>query len=627
MKADIWAEPAYMAPLRANLEAFATLTPVQIEQKLASQPGVEELTGLSQHEHRRRAMARMFPSRVDHPWREKVLWSYHQAKCGRIKELMFLGASNSTKTSSIADLLVEVWMEEPGHTTIFITSPFEDATDTGIWARVLEQFQEAKDNCPELPGRLKPSQRQIVQWDNNPLSFIKAVSVDKVGKLVGKKSKVFTLGMMLIVADELPEFPQKGAALVSVMNNLISVKNMMLIGAGNFANPQDALGVFCEPDLPGGYADLRVHQHYEWRSRRGGMVVRFDGDQSPGMDEPHKYFFLPGEEYRAQLALQSGGVKSPDYYRYWHSFPLVGSEEFTVTNMVKIRASGALEEGYQWTGGRIITGSYMDPGFGGDAAVLQPWRFGSIREGALERQVWEAWGPPITVPIDVESGLTAEEQIVDFHREWAERNKVPPENCGFDGSMRASIVQEYGRRWSIRVMAMDSGGSATDRPHSVIKQFNSKTGEEKKVTVTWKEKTSNLITELWMSVAQGFISRQIRGLSSNPEAQKQLCARVWEYVGAKKKMQTKKEYKENNSSKSPNEADAIVGGFEHARRLGFRLLMMAEEKKSAMDVIKGILQEHAVHSVQLPHQSPALPSGRLRSMARQSTTRNVRSRF
>lgn len=626
MNADIWVEPAYMGPLRATVAGFEKLSACQIEHKLAAMPGVESLTGLSNHEHRRRAMARMFPSRVDHPWRERVLLAYARCRAERIKELMLLGSSNSTKTSSLADLIVEIWMECAQATTIYITSPYDDATETGVWARVVEQFEEAKANCPELPGRLKVSQKAIVQFDNNPLSFIKAVSVDRVGKLVGKKAKIFTIGVMLIVADELPEFPQQGAALVSVMDNLISVPNMLLIGAGNFASPQDALGVFAEPDMPGGYADLRLHEHYEWRSKRGGLVLRFDGDQSPGLEDPIKFNFLPTEEYRAQLAKQSGGTKSPGYYRYWHSFPLVGSEEFTITNMVKVRASAALSERYEWTAAKITRGGNVDPGFGGDAAILQPWRMGFVREpDGSDKQVFEAHGPPILIPIDVESPLTAEEQIVDFHRAWAERENVPAEHCSFDGSMRASIVQEYARRWSVRVAAIDSGGQATDRLWSVIKEFNPRTGQEQKRAVKCNEVFDNLITEFWAMFATALIGRQIRGLVQCPASVKQLCSRTWEWVGKhKKKLQTKKKYKLANGQQSPNEADALIGGMEMARRLGFRVDVQEGEKRDAVSVLKKMAEDQMARGVLLPHQRARLPSGRLHATARTSLSRNVR---
>lgn len=178
MKASDLVEAGYIAVLRSRLPEFEKLSHVQIELKLAALPDVESLTGYSQHDHRRRAMALLFPSRIDHPWREKVLRAFHHCKVNGIKELMLLGSSNSTKTSTISDIIVELWLECPEATSIYITSPYKDATETGVWARVLEQFTEAKLENPELPGHTRTG--EIYQHKNNPLSFIKVVSIDEV---------------------------------------------------------------------------------------------------------------------------------------------------------------------------------------------------------------------------------------------------------------------------------------------------------------------------------------------------------------------------------------------------------------------------------------------------------------
>jgi hypothetical protein len=623
MNASEFVEPPYIEALRRGDPDFAKLSAVQIELKLAAWPIVEQITGLSQHEHRKRAMARLFPSRVWHPWRERLLAAFHKCKTEKLKELMLLGSANSTKTSTLADLILTIWLENPGATSVYITSPYKDATETGLWARVLEQFEEYKSMNPELPGRLKPSANMIVQWDNNPLSFIKVVSIDAVGKLVGRKSKNFRLGFMLIAADELPEFPQSGAALFAVMANLKFVPNMMLVGAGNFAKPSDALGKFSEPDFPGGYSALRRTIHHEWTSRRGGLVIRFDGDQSPALEDPEKYWFLPNAQNRATLVKDSGGDRTADVYRYWHSFPLIGTDEFTVTNMSKVRSSGCLAENYEWTSDRLIRGGNVDAGFGGDAAVLQPWRSGHVHDGNEILQVFEAWGEPITIPIDVEATLTPEEQIVDFHREWAEKNGVPAENCSFDGSMRASIVQEYARRWTVRVVAMDSGGQATDRIYSEIKEFNPKTGQTTRRSVTWKDKVDNLVSEFWFAFGSALIAKQVRGIKEMSKAVEQLCKREWNWVGKhKKQVEPKKDYKKKNGQRSPNEADALVGGLEMARRLGFKIRISEQSKQSPEEFLKGFLREHQTKDYRPPHeQAPrlALPRGRLHATTRQTS--------
>lgn len=615
-------EPEYIVRARRSPD-YADKTHVQIELELAAMPAVDAFTGHTNHFHRSRAMELLFPSRYANPWRDRMVNGYQRCKDEGRKEYMILGASNSTKTSTIADTLIEIWLECPEATSIYLASPYEDATQTGLWARVVEQFEEAKSLHPELPGRIKFSENKIVLYDNNPLSFIRVATVDQVGKLVGKKAKSFNVGMLIIASDELPEFKQGGRPLIRVMNNLQSVPNMMLIGAGNFASPQDALGVFCEPDIPGGYHGLRLRQHYEWQTSRGGLVLRFDGDQSPALAEPKKYFFLPTADYRDRLAKTSGGKTSADFFRYWHSFPLVGSEEFTVTNINKVRASGALDERYQWAPEPLTLGCHCDPGFGGDAAVVQRWRLGRIiTPDNSTLQIIEAWGPPEIIPIDVTSGVDVNVQIVIGHRKIAEQYGIPVGNCSFDGSLRASIVQQYGKSWSPDVIAFDSGGSATTRPTSVVKEI-APDGQEIEAK-TWKDKVTNLITEQWMVVDSLLISGQIRGLAGSLETTvAELCKRQWKWEGKKKKLETKIEFKANNAGKSPNAADAFVGGVECARRRGLILHGVVRTEGGSLKLLLSMRENMtATHAMNLARGiRPALPSGTLHVTSRQTHSR------
>lgn len=617
----------YLEKLR-KADAFAGKTDLEIELLLMVTPGVKKLTGSEPADHCLRAMSIAFPTRLMNPWRERLVRGFWRCKKEKRKEYMVLGASNSTKTSTIADLLLILWWACPEATSIYLASPYEEATETGLWARVLEQFQEAKDANPELPGKVKPSENKIILFEQNPLSFIRVVSIDQVGKLVGKKAKTFSVGMMLIAADELPEFKRNGEALVKVMNNLISVPNMMLIGAGNFAQPSDGLGKFCTPDMAGGYAALKVERDFEWYSTRGGLVYRFDGEQSPNVlgGDDSLFPFLPTLNYREQLAKQSGGFKSPEFFRYWHSFPLLIAEEFTVTNMAKLKAGKTFEE-FKWTQAPLVIGSHCDPGFGGDAAVIQDWRMGwAMKEGGSNIQVFEAWGEPITIPIDVTLDKTPEDQIVEYHRQHAERKGVPVENCSFDGSMRSSIVQAYGN-WSRKVVAIDYGGPATDRPSSSAAEAG------KKEPPKWNEKVANFVSELWFTAASLIQSGQLKGLNTESKAAEQLCKRRWRWTAGNKKQiepkaprsledkQGRWGYKTHSGGQSPNEADALVGGIEVARRRGLKLdglvLNLGGSSKLLLEMRRE--QEERRRWEALMNNKPVLPSGVLHGTNRNTT--------
>lgn len=596
-------DPPYLANLRPLLKGKSD---GQIEMWLACQKNIERKTGLTQHDHRMRALSRLFPDRIHHDWRERVVRGYQVCRDAGIKEYMVAGSSNSNKTSTFSDLALELWWEQPEVTTIYIASPYKEATQVGLWARILEQFDSATSLDPKLPGRVKPSDNKIVLDEKNPLAFIQVVTVDDIGKLVGKKSKDFGRGLMLIMIDELPALPGGGRALLSVMSNLRSVPNMMLIGAGNFAEIDDGMGRFCEPS--NGYDSIkhRIDDLHEWKTRRGGLVYRFDGHQSPNVRAGKDiYPFVTTIAYLEDLAKTEGGINTAGYYRYGRSFPMMDMSEFTVLNSSKLDA-GRCSEDVVWLEEPFTYGAFCDPGFGGDPTILQPFRFGWAMLGGKRTQVFDAWMPPHLIPILIgkkdEEGneLTAERQVVEGCMEYCEANGIPPEHFGFDGSMRAGIVQEFLTRWSLLVNPVDFGGLPTERPISAVKEAK-----------TWREVVMNFVSELWFATASVVQSGQFRGIGLVPKAREQLCRRRWSYKGLRKKqVETKDEYKSSNENKSPNEADALVGCVEMARRLGFVLDGVAPGGSGVMELHR-VLSEIANRAKVKRYLENKLPSGRL----------------
>jgi hypothetical protein len=240
---------------------------------------------------------------------------------------------------------------------------------------------------------------------------------------------------------------------------------------------------------------------------------------------------------------------------------VLGLDSKTILTMAGIRSGLALDDP-EWTGDAIIKLGAHDPGFGGDPAVLQELRMGTALVNKRPVPVIYAAGPPVTVPIRVKRGDTIEtvnRQLVEYSKTWAEQRGISARNFAFDGSMRAGIVQEFMRRWSVECVALDFGGPATDRPMSANSQK------------TWKEEATNFVTELWMAMQLLVDAGQARGFQNIDAAVRQFCNRQWRWAGKKKQVETKDEYKRRNSNHSPNEADCMVIGLELARRRGFNM--------------------------------------------------------
>lgn len=610
--------PNYLEHLRKE---FPKKTDLQLEHLCVRSRYLQDFTGATEHEHRMNAMRLMWPKRIVHAWREKAMESFYRCKVQKKKELLWLGSSNSNKTGGMADLLVELWMENPEATSIYITSPYEDATETGIWARVVEQFDAAKALHDHLPGRVKESDSAIVMFDRNPLSFIKVVTVDQVGKLVGKKSSNFEAGMMIIACDELPEFKRGGEALISVLKNIRSVPNFMLIGAGNFADVNDGLGRLAEPAREGGYESLNVDLDHEWETARGGLAIRFDGHQSPNV--------LAGKDIipvvttianLKDLEMIEGGTNTPGYYRYGRSFPMLDFNEYTVTNAVKLRAGGAFEKA-DWSSDDLTYGAHCDPGFGGDPCVIAFWRFGQGFDDGERKMIFELCEVPVTIPINVgakdavDREETVDAQIARKCKEHLDKRKIPYGHFSFDDSMRGGIVQAMMRAMGNSVVAISSAGVASRRILSAVKQTvdPSAKPQERKVRRA-NDEYQNAATEMHFAVSALVDARQFRGLHLSKEAVRQLCTRKWRWIGKKKQIEIKFDFKAHSSGKSPNESDAIVGGVENARRLGLVFEAISSKEGGAVALLLAMRRQQELKALMQSVDRPALPPGRLHSM-------------
>lgn len=554
---------------------------VELELAASMDRDFRAFTGKSAHTHRRIAMEGLFPNRVWHDWREERMQSIQQCLEGGIQELTWMGSSNSNKSADMADAALALWWTKPENTTIYVTSPYESATELGLWAYIVEQFGEARDYNPGLPGKLRTSDNSIVHHDRNPRSFIRVVTVDQIGKMVGKKSRDFGQGLMIILADELPAFSATASRnFLAVTKNLWSVPNLLIIAAGNFAHTGDALGIFAQPDeddIPNGYDGFDPDTHFRWRTVRKGLALRFDGLRSPNVIAGRDiYPFVTTLAYIEKLASQPGGLSSPDSMRFVRSSPITSLDEFTILNGERIRAAGSFDD-YEWTGDPITSLAFFDPGFGGDPCIYQKFKLGNIATAdGGSRQVLALWDAPHVIPIRVglkdDAGvlIPAEDQVVAGARELTERFQIAPGHVGYDGSMRAGLAQKVAA-WSLQVVPLDSQGPATTRAVSVTEKKEDAAGN--KLAVTWKDKVDRLLSEFWFAASHAVDSMQIRGLGLSPKAVQQLCQRRWNWSGRKKRVQTKEEYRETlrDSGKpveSPNEADAFVGGVEMARRLG-----------------------------------------------------------
>lgn len=535
----------------------------------------EYLKVSSEEDHFIRWMQYLWPDMDFDPWRIDMIKGFIYCKRNRKKEYCLHGASNCRKTSTIAMILCALWWLNPKFTTIYITSPYKEASETGLFSAVVEVYQEAKERHPWLEGEYMPSKFSIrLDQSRYPRSFIRVATVDALGKMIGKKPKDPGKGMLIMACDEAPEFkPNTIKGFLKLLTNMKSLKNFMVIAAGNFAMVNDLLGILSEPALVHGYSSLIEEESSSWKTVRGGLVKRYNGEVSPNVILGYeKYEGINTEEYCREVESDGGGKRSPDYYRFVLSFPVLDLDEFTILTIAKIQKNGGYKDP-EWSGDTIVNYAFCDPGWGGDPCAIQKIQVGKawfVNEQTGERKLQHHIHIPedkyeikVKVPSATNDEQPIEDQIVQQVKTWAFLNDVPHKNIGFDGSLRSGIVHAFASE-DPAFVPIDNLGTPTERNHG---KFNPIWGKDK----TSKDLYADYNTEQHFDVAGLVGSGQMTGFQNVPEAVHNLTTRKWSWSGKKKKIEDKAEYKKSNRNKSPTGSDTLVGAVQMALRDGFAI--------------------------------------------------------
>ena len=564
---------------------------------------------------------RMFPTYNYHEWRQDMIYHFCMCWCDSKKEYATHGASNCQKTSTMAMCSCAFWLLMPEYISIYVTSPYKDASESGIWANIVEFYEEVSDTHDwvdrEVDCRHIESRHVIRMNDQKyPRGFLRVVTSDKVGKLVGRKPKTLDKGALIFILDEAPEF--RGlmcSSVLTLLMNLKSVRNMRAWASGNFARPDDLLGRISYPDRHGGYRSLNVDRDFGWTTIRGGIVRRYDGHYSPNVKAGfNRWDGLNTKEDLESLLADSHGIeRSPGYMRFGRSFPVLEEEMWTILNSQMI-AKANVHRQPMWFDDKQQIYGFCDPGWGGDPAAIIGVQRGKIYEGGDIKDHIHVFVLPETIPVEVpdldeDDFETINAQIVDYCIKWCFKHRVQYSNFGFDGSMRSAIVQEFDKRANRsngRFRAIDNLGKPSDKDAQRIadgwkKGYAQKGGGGLRLA---SDLYVDFNTEQHFDIQYLMVHSQITSPDARytDKAFDQLCNRMWDFRGNKKKIQTKKDYKEKNQGISPTESDILVGAVQMAimRRFGF----------GAIQAARGNLNSNAAYSLS-EKTKKVLDSGRI----------------
>ena len=546
----------------------------------------------------------LFPDKEFHSWREMILRDFALGLRGEGKvegkrwerEYCLHGSSNSNKTSSLAMAVVGIYLLHTESVTIHIGSPQKQATKIGIWSEIQKMYLDVCDKHESLTQHLIPASLRIQHRDaRHPKSFIQVSTSEKVGGMVGQKPEDMEDGYFIMIFDEACEFSDRNTeAIIEVMDNLISITNLLCVFIGNFKKTSDLLGLVSRPSRIGGYHTLEIDKDQEWLTSNGGKCQRLDGHRSPnvllGYD---KYKFCTTIHYLDLLRKRHDGEDTVGYNRFARSFPILDMSSYKIVPMNLIKRFDAERLAVRANNETRVVG-FLDPGFGGDECIVGRIEvFEELLPDGSREQVVSV--PDIFEVIPVKSNLkddegnaiTMDQQIVSYVNDYYDKHGC--EYMGYDPSLRSTLTLEM-ERAGRGYIAYENSGPASDRIIGTYtnRKYRRPGHNERGHEQTAKDAYYNVNAEQAFDIRDLLRDRRLVNMGMDKLMLSELTDIEYlttEGIKEKKKRETKKQYRKRNGDKSCNRADVYIGCIRCAKHKG--VLYFADDKKgSGLDLKK-----------------------------------------
>lgn len=534
--------------------------------------------------HYKTAISIIWPEIVWHKWNELFLKEYLVHRT-----IGVIGPASSGKTNSAALMALLDYYPFPDQTTVICCSTTVARLEDRIWGEIKSLHKRAKERISWLPGNLIEGKMRIITDQRSDVfegrdfrNGLVAVPCKRgesyigLGDFAGLKNK-----RMRLFGDELSLLPR---VFVDAISNLDKNPDFKAVGMGNPKETTDALGVFCEPAAYLGGWDGGIDQMPEtktWETRRpNGVTVQLVGTDSPNLDGRLGIPLITQEQIDRDVAFY--GMESQWFTMMNQGMMPKGQGSRRVITRQMCLKFGAMEEPLWLNQTRTKIGC-LDAAFrgvGGDRCVFGEIQFGNealpIDEGAVvsaiinqrhdapKRKQILALIDLMIVPVNPIDKELPEDQIANFVRSQCMSRGIAPENFFFDAGMRSSLVSSFARLWSPNVVPVDCGGKPSERPVSA------------QITMLCKDYYSKFVTELWYSVRYVIEAGQFRGMTE--DVMLEGCAREWTRVGANKIEVETKDKMKLKTGRSPDLFDCLAIGVEGARRKGFVIAQMINNR-------------------------------------------------
>lgn len=492
---------------------------------------------------------------------------------------LLMGGASVSKSFSMGVRFFLEWIRDPQYTTLRVIGPSEDHLETNLFSHLVSLHGQASLPMPGKVGNL------FIGLDRrNLLSSIKGVvipvgKVKKAGRLQGTKRKprqqphpVFgELSRLFVFLDEIENVPDGvWSDIDNVLSNLdqVDTLGLKIFGAYNPTSQFSEVGVRAEPEF--GWKDFDVDKHYRWKSKRGWEVLRLDGEKSENVVQNKVVF--PGLQTRAgldRIAKNAGGRQSPGYLSMGRGAYPAQSAAMTI---IPSGMLGKSRGEFIWFDSPKPVGSIDMALEGGAVAVFTLGKLGlatgikrppSIQHpnGHMEMfkdaqgHVTPRWGLQVDQQFPLAKGDTV--VMKDAELDLVRKAGIRPELLCQDRTGNGAGVHDLVKNeWSSAVIGVNYSSSPTDMK---IMQ------EDENAAV---KEYDRIDSELWFATRAWL---EFSVLIFNPaidlsKLSVQLTERLYRTVGGKRKVESKKDYKDRGHD-SPDEADSLTL-LVHAARKG-----------------------------------------------------------
>lgn len=521
------------------------------------------LLGMGYQHHFRRVVSLLIPGFWWNTYSETLLeaWCNHNY-------IGVAGPASTGKTWVISAFAYATFFIWPEGTGILMSSTSLEGLRMRVWAAMMDVLKRVKKRYPEAPGHVVNYCRRIYAYEpdraaiEDPRDCIIGIACkDDGGKWKGLGQYAgFKNHRVIGIFDEASMMPR---SFWDSASNLSKNPSFKFVAMGNPLSLTDALGVICEPAKEdGGWEGYQEEARTRvWRTRMpGGVAVQLSGLDSPNFRydkglNPYPRLITPEaiERDREYYGADSWQYKAMNL----GVFPKSESSRRVISRAL-CESNGAFERPV-WSG---LTRTWDCVGADisytpdhGDRSVVVRLRIGDDKDGRRIMAVMDV----TVIPVASNKGVTAEQQVAVWVKDYCERNGIPPERFGLDSTGRSSVVSELSKIWSPKIQAIEFGDRPSDRPA---------TADGPRLE---SELYGKRVSALWFAWRNVISHGQMRGLPEEVFKEGEMRERVIRISGgasAKEDVEPKADTRAR-MGRSPDLADALVVAIEVARRNGF----------------------------------------------------------